>query len=70
MRSSGRLNSIGGGSVSFFNELDTDNEPCSWVSVSFFNELDTEKNYAHRLFHFLMSLTQEKNYARNPYFIF
>jgi hypothetical protein len=40
MRYSGRLNSIGGGFVSFFNELDMNNEQCSWLSVSFFNDLD------------------------------
>jgi len=33
MISSGRLESIGVGSVSFFNDIDTNNEPCSWVSV-------------------------------------
>jgi hypothetical protein len=42
-RCSRKLNSIAGGSVSFFNELDTDNEPCSWISVSFFNEIDIER---------------------------
>jgi hypothetical protein len=40
--------------VSFFNELDTENELCSWLSM----------------FHFLMSLTQKKNYAHNPLFHF
>jgi hypothetical protein len=38
----------GGGSVSFFNELDKDNELCSLLSVSFFNEILKHKvNYAH-----------------------
>ena len=40
MRSSQRLDSIRGGFVSFFNELDTGKELCSWQRVSFFNEVD------------------------------
>ena len=42
-RSIQRLDSIRGGFVSFFNELDTGKELCSWKHVSFFNEVDTVK---------------------------
>ena len=58
MRSSQRLDSIRGGFVSFFNELDTGKELCSWQRVSFFNEVDivigTILTY---MFHFLTRLT-------------
>jgi len=65
MISSGRLDSIGGGSISFFNELDTKNVLFSWLFVSFFLSILTQKmNYAHGyLFHFLMSWTQKSKYA-------
>ena len=37
-----KLDSIGEESVSFFNELDTGKEPCSWGPVSFLHKLETE----------------------------
>ena len=58
-------------SVSFFNELDTKKELCSWLHVSFLHKIEPENNYAcGDLFHFYTSLKQKITMLVVTYFIF